>query len=83
MIEEAERHKGPKKDLCVKYGIAPPTLPIFLKNKQSHREAGMFSGKQRKMRSSCNKTIDKALFLAADQDDVSIQKPPVVNFRKA
>ena len=60
VIEEAERHKGPKKDLCVKYGIALPTLFKNQEKIRSHREA---SGKRRKMRSSCNKTIDKVLFL--------------------
>ena len=65
VIEEAERHKGLKKDLCVKFGIPPSTLSTFLKNKEkirNQREAGLFSGKRKKMRLSRNKTIDSALF---------------------
>ena len=44
VIEEAERHKGLKKDLCVKFGIPPSTLSTFLKNKEkirNQREAGI------------------------------------------
>ena len=66
VIEEAERYKGPKKDLCVKFDIAPSTLSTFLKNKEKirgNRQVGLFSGKQKKMRLSCNQTIDRALFL--------------------
>ena len=37
VIEEAERHKGLKKDLCVKFGIPPSTLSTFLKNKEKIR----------------------------------------------
>ena len=66
VIEEAERSKLPKKDLCIKFGIAPSTLSTFLRNKQtlrSNRDVGLFTGKRKKMRSSCNKTIDRATFL--------------------
>ena len=37
VIEEAESHKGLKKDLCVKFGITPSTLSTFLKNKEKIR----------------------------------------------
>ena len=66
VIEEAERHKGPKKELCAKFDISPSTLSTFLKNKQkirSHSEAVVFSEKRRKMRLSRNQTIDRAFFL--------------------
>ena len=34
VIMAAERHKGPKKDLCKKFNITPSTLATFIKNKE-------------------------------------------------
>ena len=66
VIEEAENSSSPKKDLCAKFSISPSTLSTFLKNKEkirANRDAGLFSGKRKKMRSSRNKAVEKALFL--------------------
>ena len=66
VIVEAERYKGPKKDLCAKFDIALSTLSTFLKNKEmisSNHEMGLFSGKRKKMHLSCNQTIKRASFL--------------------
>ena len=37
VIEEAENSKIPKKDICVKFNIAPSTLSTFLKNREKIR----------------------------------------------
>ena len=66
VIEEAEKYKGPKKDICEKFEIAPSTLSTFLKDQkkiQSNRLTGTYSSKRQKMCSSTNNTVDRAVFL--------------------